>query len=170
MEDVILVDENDNAVGVMEKLEVHRQGKLHRAFSILVFNSSGDLMLQRRARTKYHSGGLWTNTCCSHPKPGDKIQDAVRKQLHYEMGIEVEPKFIFKFKYHAKLDNNLIENEFDHVFTDIFDGSPKINMTEAEDWRFEGMPALKQWMKNDPDQFTVWFRKIVDLLPENIYR
>jgi len=170
MDEVILVDENDNEIGVMEKLEVHQRGKLHRAFSILVFNSSGELMLQKRARTKYHSGGLWTNTCCSHPKPGEKIQDAVRRQLRHEMGIEVDPKFFFKFRYRTALDNNLIENEFDHVFTGMYDGVPKLNRTEAEDWKFEGIPKLKQWMKKNPDQFTVWFRSIVDLLPENIQR
>lgn len=168
MDEIILVDENDNEVGVMEKLEAHRQGRLHRAFSMLVFNSSGELMLQRRARTKYHSGGLWTNTCCSHPRPGEKIQDSVRRQLCYEMGIEVDPKFIFKFKYRAVLDNNLIENEFDHVFIGMYDGVPKLNETEAEDWRFEDIPTLKEWMKNDPDLFTIWFRNIVDLLPQNI--
>ena len=166
MDEIILVDEDDNEVGVLEKMEAHRQGKLHRAFSILVFNSSGELMLQKRARTKYHSGDLWTNTCCSHPKPGEKMLDAVRRQLLHEMGIEIDPKFAFKFKYRAVLNNDLIENEFDYVFTGVYDGVPKLNPAEAEDWRFEEMHTLKQWMKNNPDQFTVWFRNIIDLLTE----
>lgn len=170
MNEIILVDEDDNEIGVMDKMEVHRLGKLHRAFSILIFNSKGELLLQKRAQTKYHSGGLWTNTCCSHHKPGEPVIPGVRRQLLHEMGIDVEPKFIFKFKYRAALDNNLIEHEIDHVFTGTYEGAPNLNLLEAEDWRFESLSNVRQWMKEVPDQFTIWFKKIVEFLPEHVHQ
>lgn len=162
MEQVILVDKNDNAIGAMEKMEAHRKGQLHRAFSILVFNSKGEMLLQKRAKGKYHSGGLWTNACCSHPMPGEKIEDASRRRLREEMGIEVQPEFSFKFIYKATLDHNLIEHEYDHVFTGTFDGEPMINKTEVEDWKFVSMPWLKKDILLHPENYTYWFRLLVD--------
>ena len=162
MEEVILVDESDNAIGTMEKMEAHRQGKLHRAFSVLLFNSQGELLLQKRAKSKYHSAGLWTNTCCSHPAPGEKIEDAATRRLKEEMGIEMKPSFSYKFVYKAELDKGLTEHELDHVFTGTFNGKPSVNKAEVEDWKFVNMEWLKEDMKKNPDSYTTWFRLIVD--------
>ncbi|HTJ47854.1 MAG TPA: isopentenyl-diphosphate Delta-isomerase, partial [Cyclobacteriaceae bacterium] len=117
MEHVILVDERDDAIGTMEKIEAHEKGLLHRAFSILLFNSKGEFLLQKRSKKKYHSGGLWTNTCCSHPLPDEQIEEATRRKLKQEMGIEVKTEFAYKFIYKTNLDKNLIEHEYDHVYT-----------------------------------------------------
>ena len=114
-EKVILVDENDNQVGLMPKLEAHQKGLLHRAFSVFIFNSNYQLLLQKRAASKYHSGGLWTNTCCSHPRDGEKTEDAANRRLLEEMGIKTDLRKVYDFIYKAELDNELTENEFDHV-------------------------------------------------------
>src|SRR6187549_163631 len=144
MEKVILVNEHDNAIGSMEKLEAHQRGLLHRAFSILLFNSKGEVLLQKRSKQKYHSGGLWTNTCCSHPHPDEAMADATRRKLKQEMGIDIKPEFIYKFIYKANLDNNLIEYEYDHVFTGQFDGIPDVNADEVEDWKFIDIQKLRK--------------------------
>ena len=127
MEKVILVDERDNIVGTMEKLEAHRKGALHRAFSILLFNSKGELLLQKRAASKYHSGGLWTNTCCSHPLPEETMEQATRRKLKQEMGIDLQTEFAYKFIYKTPLDNGLTEHEHDNVYNAIFDCYTVIN-------------------------------------------
>jgi len=121
---VILVDESDHELGSMEKMEAHRKGVLHRAFSVLLFNSKGEVLLQKRSASKYHSAGLWTNTCCSHPKPAENIDIAVRRRLQEEMGIDSNPEFAYKFIYKTTLDNNLTEHELDYVFIGTFDGEP----------------------------------------------
>lgn len=162
MEQVVLVNDHDEETGVMEKMEAHRTGSLHRAFSVLLFNSRGEMLLQKRAQTKYHSSGLWTNTCCSHPRPGESLEEATRRKLRQEMGIEANPRFAFKFQYKAPLDNQLIEYEIDHVFIGQFDGEPVLNEHEAEDWRFVDLHSLKQQIHTDPQQFTPWFRLILD--------
>ena len=131
-EKVILVDKNDNQVGLMPKLEAHEKGILHRAFSVFIFNSKYELLLQKRASSKYHSGGLWTNTCCSHPREGEDILDAANRRLDEEMGIKTSLRKVFDFIYTAELDNNLIENEFDHVFYGVYDTDPILNKEEAE--------------------------------------
>jgi isopentenyl-diphosphate delta-isomerase len=161
MEMVILVDQNDKAIGTMEKMEAHRRGELHRAFSVLVFNSKGEILLQKRARHKYHSGGLWTNACCSHPLPGEKMEDAARRRLLEEMGIDLQPEFAYKFMYKTALDQNLIENEYDHVFTATFDGEPQINKEEVEAWKFADVALLKADMEENPEAYTYWFRLIL---------
>lgn len=161
-EQVILVDELDNEVGLMEKLEVHQKGLLHRAFSILLFNSKGELLLQKRAKSKYHSGGLWTNTCCSHPLPGEDIQHATSRKLKQEMGIALQPQFAYKFIYKAYLDHNLTEYELDHVFTATFDGTPEVNPDEVEDWRYIDIASLKKEMAEKPNEFTAWFHLIMN--------
>ncbi|HAC25394.1 MAG TPA: isopentenyl-diphosphate delta-isomerase [Cytophagales bacterium] len=162
MEQVVLVNDHDEVTGVMEKMEAHRTGSLHRAFSVLLFNSRGEMLLQKRAQTKYHSSGLWTNTCCSHPRPGETLEEAARRKLRQEMGIEANPRFAFKFQYKAPLDNQLIEHEIDHVFIGQFDGEPVLNEHEAEDWKFVDLHSLKQQVHTDPQQFTPWFRLILD--------
>lgn len=161
MEHVILVDQQDNAIGTMEKMEAHQKGLLHRAFSILLFNSKGEVLLQKRALKKYHSGGLWTNTCCSHPLPGESMYDATRRKLKHEMGIELQTEFAYKFIYQAPLDQNLIEYEYDHVFIGTFDGEPVINPEEVEDWKYVDVVTLRSDIKNNPDKYTYWFKLIM---------
>ena len=162
MEEVILVDENDNAIGTMEKMEAHRQGMLHRAFSILVFNSKGQMLLQKRSWKKYHSGGLWTNTCCSHPMPGEAIETAMRRKLKQEMGIDVTPQFSHKFVYKTDLENNLTEHEYDHVYIGRYDGEPEINHDEVDEWRFEDIQQIKTAIGERPQDFTYWFKLIMN--------
>ena len=168
MEQVILVDAHDNAVGTMEKMEAHRKGVLHRAFSVLVFNSKGELLLQKRARSKYHSGGLWTNTCCSHPSATESIEESVRRRVLFEMGIDVQPTFSFKFVYRADLDHGLIEHELDHVFTARYDGDPRVNPDEVEDWKYVDLATLREDMKREAGAYTVWFGKILEKMGTGI--
>lgn len=165
MEHVILVDESDKDLGTMEKIEAHRKGVLHRAFSILVFNSKGELLLQKRSWKKYHSAGLWTNTCCSHPQPGETLPEATRRKLLQEMGIDVELGFAYKFIYRSRLDNELTEHEVDHVYTGRFDGMPQINPEEVDAWRYVDLDTLKNEIRATPEQFTYWFKLIVKDLP-----
>lgn len=158
---VILVDAEDNPVGTMEKMEAHEKGLLHRAFSVLIFNSKGELLLQKRASSKYHSGGLWTNTCCSHPAPNETVAVAAKRRLKEEMGIDLQPVFAYKFTYKAPLDQNLIEHEVDHVFTATFDGVPQVNTHEVEDWKFVEISQLLHDIQAHPDRYTPWFKLIL---------
>jgi len=162
MENVILVDEFDHPIGTMEKMEAHQKGILHRAFSILLFNAQGQMLLQKRAQGKYHSAGLWTNTCCSHPLPGESVEDAAFRKLKQEMGIEMKTEFAYKFIYKAPLDNGLTEHECDHVLTGTFDGTPKINIQEVQDWKFVDVAELKEDIVRNPDYYTHWFRLIMN--------
>ena len=164
MEHVILVDEEDRQIGSMEKLEAHRKGLLHRAFSILLFNVKGDVLLQKRAQHKYHSAGLWTNACCSHPLPGESMQDATRRKLSQEMGLTTSTKFAYKFIYKIELENDLIEHEYDHVFIGRFDRDPTINVKEVEAWRVVPIEELRFEMGQQPEQFTYWFKLIMNQL------
>ncbi len=159
---VILVDEHDQEIGTMEKMKAHQEGILHRAFSILLFNSQGDLLLQKRSANKYHSAGLWTNTCCSHPKPNEQIQMAATRRLHEEMGIGSILKFAFKLKYKTTLDNDLIENEVDHVYIGLFDGEPAINSKEVADWKFVSLQTARNEISISPESFTYWFKLIIN--------
>ena len=162
MEYVVLVDENDVEIGTMEKMEAHRKGKLHRAFSVLIFNSKGELLIQQRAKSKYHSANLWTNTCCSHPRPGESIQAAANRRLQEEMGISTKLELSHKFIYHVELDNGLIENELDYVFTGIFDGVPTINDSEVVNWKFVPVRDLKSGIQENPQSYTHWFKIIMN--------
>ena len=168
---IILVDENDKEIGSEEKIKVHKEGKLHRAFSIFIFNSEGKMLLQKRAKSKYHSGGLWTNTCCSHPRAGESLNDAVHRRLKEEMGFDCELKEIFSFIYKVKFDNNLSEYEYDHVFIGKFDGSPKPNPDEADSYKWISLDELEKDIKQKPDDYTFWFKiafdKLADYLKEN---
>lgn len=161
MEEVILVDEQDREIGTMEKLAAHELGKLHRAFSILVFNGKGELMLQQRARNKYHSGGLWTNTCCSHPRPGETAIEAGKRKLIQEMGFDCELTFSHKFIYKVELDNNLIEHEWDHVLIGSYDGTPNLNPEEALNWKFMALDSLQKDVAINPQHYTQWFKLIL---------
>jgi isopentenyl-diphosphate Delta-isomerase len=157
-EEVVLVDEFDNAVGVMEKLEAHQKGLLHRAFSIFIFNSAGKMLLQRRALSKYHSAGLWTNACCSHPRPNESTLDAANRRLKEEMGLVLELTYKTQFIYSTKFDNALIENEVDHVFVGITDIDPIINVEEVESYIWMTTADIKDQLGINPELFTTWFK------------
>ncbi len=157
-ERVILVDEQDKEVGTMEKIEAHEKALLHRAFSIIVFNDAGQMMLQRRALSKHHSPGLWTNTCCSHPRPGESLEEATRRRIVEEMGFECEMHEVFSFIYKAAFDRGLTEHELDHVFMGIHNDDPLINPEEAEEWKWIDVDDLLADMKESPDNYTVWFK------------
>lgn len=162
MEEVILVDEFDREVGALEKMAAHRQGKLHRAFSILIFNSKGELLLQQRAPGKYHSGGLWTNTCCSHPRPGETLVEAGKRKLLQEMGFDCDLTYSHKFLYKVELDNNLIEHEWDHVLIGYYDGDPQPNREEAMAWKFVPLEEIKRDARQRPEAYTLWFKLILE--------
>lgn len=155
---VILVDQDDRETGVMEKIQAHREALLHRAFSVFVFNSKGELMLQQRALGKYHSPGLWTNTCCSHPRPGEETEAAAHRRLQEEMGFDCTLSKIFHFTYKAPFDNNLTEHEVDHVFVGFSDTLPVINPEEVESYRFATLDDISVEMAENPKLFTVWFQ------------
>jgi isopentenyl-diphosphate delta-isomerase len=157
-EKVILVDKNDKQVGLMPKLEAHEKGILHRAFSIFIFNSKYELLLQKRASSKYHSGGLWTNTCCSHPREGEDTLDAANRRLDEEMGIKTSLRKVYDFIYKAELDNQLTEHEFDHVFYGVFDNDPILNKDEAEDFKWVDMETLNNDIIKNEENYTVWFK------------
>jgi isopentenyl-diphosphate delta-isomerase len=168
MEEVILVDNEDNAIGTMEKMEAHYKGALHRAFSVLLFNDHGQILLQKRAYSKYHSAGLWTNTCCSHPHPGEKMEDAASRRLMEEMGIDARPSFAYKFIYRTELGQQLIEHEYDHVFLGKFSGVPAINTSEVDEWKYADIQWIKKDIADHPEKYTVWFRMMMNhpqLLP-----
>ena len=157
---VILVDNNDNQIGLMPKLEAHEKGVLHRAFSVFIFNNDGELMLQRRALTKYHSPGLWTNTCCSHQRDGETNIISGKRRLNEEMGFDTELFEKTSFIYKAKFDNGLTEHEFDHVVVGSFFGNPIINELEVCDWKWENLDLLKIDLKTNPNNYTEWFKII----------
>lgn len=158
-DEVILVDNADMPLGRCEKLAAHQTGQLHRAFSVFLFDDQGRWLLQRRHPDKYHSGGLWTNTCCSHPQPGQETLDAARIRLGQEMGIETPITPLFQFVYHARFDNGLIEHELDHVFVGSFEGTPAPDPVEVCEWRWVHSVDLMEEIAIHPEHFTVWFRE-----------
>ncbi len=171
MERVVLVDENDNELGTMEKMEAHQKGLLHRAFSVFIFNKNGEMLLQQRSLRKYHSGGLWTNACCSHPRKDETPIDAAHRRLKEEMGFETSLKKAFDFTYKANFSNGLSEHEFDHVFVGHYDGKVEPNFAEVESYAFRSLDRLDAGVKEYPDFFTEWFLiaypKLKEWLKEN---
>ena len=165
-ERVILVDESDREIGSEDKLEAHRQGKLHRAFSIFVFNPDGQILLQKRSTKKYHSDGLWTNTCCSHPRPGEPIDEEVQRKLKQEMGFQCDLQWIFNFTYKVQFKNSLIEHELDHVFIGRYDGSPQPNPDEVDDWKWMDLEALINDVKVNPEIYSYWLKICIDQVLE----
>lgn len=161
MEHVILVDKDDNQIGTMEKIEAHEKGVLHRAFSVVLFDKRGRMLIHRRARQKYHSGNLWTNACCSHPNPGETLEEATQRRLKEEMGIELQPEYKYSFIYRAELDGNLVEHELDHVFVGTYSGTPEINHDEVAEWKYVDMDWLLNDITDRPDAYTEWFKLIV---------
>ncbi len=160
MEEVVLVDEKDNQVGIKEKIKAHEDGDLHRAFSVFIFNSKGQLLLQKRADSKYHSGGLWTNTCCSHPRPGESVIDAAHRKLNQEMGFDCGLQEAASFIYRVKFENGLSENEYDHVLVGRFDGEPLPNPEEVGEYAWIGMQDLADELLNNPDKYTYWLKDL----------
>ncbi len=158
MDKLILVDENDTPIGTIEKMEAHQKALLHRAFSVFIFNTKGEMLLQQRALDKYHSGGLWTNACCSHPYDGQQTQAAAEKRLQEEMGFTTVLTKVFDFIYKAPFDNGLTEHEFDHVFAGVYNGAIVPDKSEVEDFCFMSMEDIKESLQLHPQKYTVWFK------------
>lgn len=161
-EQVILVNENDEPIGSMEKIEAHEKALLHRAFSVFILNDKNEVMLQQRAASKYHSPLLWTNTCCSHQRAGEINIDAGKRRLQEEMGFQVDLKELFSFIYKAPFDNGLTEHELDHVMVGYSNQDPNINREEVEAWKWMSLEAIKQDMKDHPESYTAWFKIIFE--------
>ncbi|MFC4269057.1 isopentenyl-diphosphate Delta-isomerase [Polaribacter marinivivus] len=157
---VVLVDKNDNQIGLMPKMEAHEKAVLHRAFSVFTFNNKGELLLQQRAAHKYHSPLLWTNTCCSHQREGETNIEAGKRRLQEEMGFTTELKEVFSFIYKAPFENGLTEHELDHVMVGDFDGEPNINKEEVESYKWMLLEDVKNDIENNPDIYTEWFKII----------
>lgn len=157
---VILVDENDTPVGCMPKLQAHEQGVLHRAFSVFIFNSNRELLLQKRADNKYHSPGLWTNTCCSHPAPGQDIAEAAHERVWFEMGIRAELRYILKFRYKSAFTNRLTEHEIDHIFIGTSDDTPVVHPEEVSEFKYMSLADIAEDIDIFPEKYTSWFRII----------
>jgi len=165
---VILVDENDKEIGIEEKMKAHEDAKLHRAFSIFIFNSKGEMLLQQRACGKYHSGCLWTNATCSHPRPGEIVEQAAHRRLQEEMGFDTDLDKAFDFVYKAEFDHGLTEHEFDHVFIGNYDGPIHLNSDEADDYNWIDLKTLQKDIAENPDSYTVWFKIAFERVLEHI--
>jgi isopentenyl-diphosphate delta-isomerase len=160
IEEIVLVDELDNVVGYEEKQQAHENGgRLHRAFSVFIYNSAGQMLLQLRGRDKYHFGGLWTNACCSHPRRGEVLDEAVHQRLQFELGFDTELREVFTFIYKATDPvSRLTEHELDHVFVGTYDGDPAPNVEEVDDWKWADVDAIQQDVLAKPENYSPWFR------------
>jgi len=161
MQQVVLVNPSDDPIGTMEKLEAHRKGLLHRAFSVFVFNNNNELLLQQRAIEKYHSGGLWTNTCCSHPTPDESLEAAGSKRLQEEMGFMAALENRFAFEYRVELDNGFTEHEFDHVLVGRYNGPIHPNPAEVMDYKWVSLMSVNEDIARNPERYTSWFKIIM---------
>jgi isopentenyl-diphosphate delta-isomerase len=168
MQEVILVSEQDEVLGICEKLEAHQKGLLHRAFSIFIFNSNGEMLIHKRALSKYHSGGLWTNACCSHPILNVPIEDTLQERLQFEMGMSCPLEFAFQFLYKGELDHGLIEHELDHVYFGFTDDRPNPNAEEVSDFQYIPINELKKLISEQPEQFTIWFKIALPKIVEHL--
>ena len=160
-ERVVLVDERDAEVGTLEKQRAHAEGRLHRALSVFVLDREGRILIHRRAGAKYHSGGRWTNTCCSHPRPGEPVEEAARRRLREEMGIDCALEPAFAFVYRAEVGGGLVEHEYDHVFVGRWEGAPSPDPGEVEAWAWARPDEVLACMDADPDAYTPWFRLLM---------
>ena len=158
---IVCVDENDNEVGHIEKIDAHIKGILHRALSVFIFNEKNELLLQKRYSGKYHSPSLWTNTCCTHPNKNESTNSAAKRRLKEEMGFSCNLKEVFSFMYYIKFDNNLIEHEFDHVYFGRYSGKVNINPLEVEDYKWKSINDIKIDIDSNPEKYTYWFRYIM---------
>lgn len=165
---VILVDKNDLELGTIDKMEAHVKGMLHRAFSVFLFNSKKEMLIHQRAAAKYHGGGLWTNACCSHPQPGEATKAGAIERLYFEMGIKCDLQKAFSFIYHAPVENNLIEHEYDHVYMGFTDDEPAPHPDEVQDYRWISTADLKQEIALQPEKFTFWFKKAFSMIRTEI--
>jgi isopentenyl-diphosphate delta-isomerase len=168
-EQVILVDNKDLPIGKMDKMEAHEKGLLHRAFSVFIFNSKNELLLQQRAKSKYHSGGLWTNTCCSHPRWDEENLAAAKRRLNEEMGLSCDLSYGFNFTYKADFSDGLIEHELDHVFFGSTDELPSINLEEVEGYKYMDLDTLKKDIIEHPDLYTPWLKICLEMVIEAKY-
>ncbi len=159
---VILVNESDVQTGVMEKLEAHQKGLLHRAFSVIIRNDKDEWLLQQRAFHKYHSGGLWTNACCSHPRPGEEIIDAAKRRLKEEMGIESELKITGHILYRCEFENGLTEHEYDYILNGNYNSDPVLNVEEANDFKWMSLSRIQDDIIKFPERYTHWFKLLVE--------
>lgn len=166
MQEVILVNEQDEVVGTMEKIEAHEKALLHRAFSVFIFNTAGFMLLQQRALSKYHSPGLWTNACCSHPNPGEEVKDAALRRLQEELGFSTKIEKAFHFTYKAAFDNGLTEYEFDHVFVGLYEGAMELNDDEVSAVTYKTMSEIAHELNATPQHYTEWFKIAFPLLKE----
>jgi isopentenyl-diphosphate Delta-isomerase len=158
-----LVNEADEIIGHEEKMEIHLKGLLHRAFSILVFNSDNQILIHQRAFDKYHCGGLWTNTCCGHPNQAEPMEHAIHRRLKEEMGFDCILNFAFKFHYRTTFDNGLVENEIDHVYVGTYDSDFSVNTSEVAAFKWVSLTELKNEIESHPQAYTVWFKEILNL-------
>ncbi|WP_136468393.1 isopentenyl-diphosphate Delta-isomerase [Flagellimonas onchidii] len=169
-ENVILVNEQDEPIGLMPKMEAHEKAVLHRAFSVFIMNDKGQTMLQQRARDKYHSPLLWTNTCCSHQRDGESNIEAGKRRLLEEMGFQTELEELFSFIYKAPFDNGLTEHELDHVMLGTYNDSPVINQSEVESWKWMHPSDIKKDIEENPNEYTVWFKIIFERFYDYLIR
>jgi isopentenyl-diphosphate Delta-isomerase len=170
VEYIIAVDKFDKEIGSIEKMEAHHKGILHRAFSILIFNSRKQILLQKRSEKKYHSPGLWTNTCCSHPRYGESLQNAAYRRLNEEMGFTCDLSDIFSFTYKVELEDNLFENEYDHVFIGEYDGDIIINREEVDDYKWVDIKEIKCQIINNPQLYTYWFKYLFNREENKLFK
>lgn len=161
-EQVILVNESDEPIGEMDKMLAHEQGVLHRAFSVFIFNTKGEVLLQQRALSKYHSPGLWTNTCCSHPRPGETTEEAAHRRLKEEMGFDCTLQHKFSFIYKVQFDNGLYEHELDHVYTGVYEEEPSINPNEVNMYKWMKWEQLLEDVNKNMADYTFWLRQILE--------
>ena len=167
-EKVVLVDKNNNQIGLMPKMEAHLKGVLHRAFSVIIFNSSGEIMLQKRASTKYHTPKLWSNTCCSHQREKENNISAGKRRLKEEMGFVTNLYDFDSFIYHVSFSNGLIEHEFDHILLGVYNGIPKINPDEVDEWKWISIDELCIDIEKNPEKYTAWFKIIINKYSESL--
>jgi len=167
-EEVILVDKDDHPVGTMEKMEAHLKARLHRAFSVFIFNRKGEMLLQQRAPNKYHSAGLWTNACCSHPRPGEDTKEAAVRRLKEELGFTTSLEKSFDFTYRSEFENGLTEFEFDHVFVGVYDEDIHPNKEEVSDYCFQSPEEIRAGLQTHPGKYTSWFHLAFPLVSEKM--
>ena len=167
-QEVVLVNDNDEATGVMEKIEAHRKGVLHRAFSVFIFNSRNEMLLQQRADSKYHSAGLWTNACCSHPMPGEDIQAAASRRLKEELGFTTKLTPVFHFTYRADFSNELTEHEYDHVFIGTYNGDIHPDVNEVKNYSYRSMEEIEKSISEHPEAYTEWFRIAFPMIKDHL--
>lgn len=162
LEEVILVDENDRPIGLMEKQQAHLEGRLHRAFSVLVFNKKGEMLIHQRAVNKYHCGGLWSNACCSHPRENESVIEAAKRRIQEEMGFSVDMKYVDSFIYKVSFKNGLTEHEYDHILVAYYDEIPSPNPDEVADWKYVSIDQIKSAVKKNPEKYTYWFQELIN--------